>query len=242
MCLRGSVPFFNRLLCGPMNVSVIIPALDEAARIRESIDRAWVAGADEVIVVDGGSRDGTADIAAAARCELVASRRGRARQQNAGAARATGGVLLFLHADNWLAAGAVDQVRRVLGDSRGAWGAFRQRIEAAGIGYRLLELSNWLRAACVRRPYGDQGIFVRRAAFEAVGGFPDVPLMEDVLLAKRLAALGRPRLLRGPLYVSARRWQARGVVRQTLQNWSLLARARLGARLDELAAEYEGRE
>lgn len=225
-----------------MRVSVIIPALDEAARIRQSIDRAWRAGADEVIVVDGGSRDGTADIAAATRCALVESPRGRARQQNAGAARATGNVLLFLHADNWLAAGAVDQIRRVLGDSRVAWGAFRQRIEAPGFAYRLLELGNWLRAACARRPYGDQGIFVRRTAFESVGRFPDVPLLEDVLLAGRLAKIGRPRVLRGPLYVSARRWRTRGIVWQTLHNWSLIARARLGTPLERLAAEYERRE
>jgi rSAM/selenodomain-associated transferase 2 len=221
-----------------MKVSIIIPALNEQAIVAEAIERAWRAGGDEVIVVDGGSTDGTAARAAAEHCVLVASERGRARQQNAGAERATGDVLLFLHADNWLAEGGVEQIRRVLADRRVAFGCFRQRIEARGVAYRLLELGNLLRAACLRRPYGDQGIFVRREVFEAVGGFADVPLMEDVLLSKRLARNVRPRVLRGPLHVSPRRWQRHGVVGQTLQNWWLLLRAKRGAPLDRLAAEY----
>ncbi|MEX2185247.1 MAG: TIGR04283 family arsenosugar biosynthesis glycosyltransferase [Pirellulales bacterium] len=221
-----------------MKVSVIIPALDEGLRIAQAIKRAWQAGGDEVIVVDGGSSDDTARQAAAANCQLVSSPRGRARQQNAGAAHASGDVLLFLHADNWLPAGGVDQIRRAMADPRVAFGGFRQRIEAVGIAYRLLEIGNLLRAACLRRPYGDQGIFVRRGLFEAVDGFPDVPLMEDVLLAKRLARQARPRVLRGPIFVSPRRWQRRGILPQTLHNWSLLLRAKCGVPLHRLAAEY----
>ncbi len=221
-----------------MKVSIIIPALNEGPRIVAAIERAWQAGGDEVIVVDGGSSDDTTGQAAAARCELVISPRGRARQQNAGAARATGDVLLFLHADNWLVAGGVDQIRRSLADPRVTFGCFRQRIEAAGVAYRLLEIGNLLRAACLRRPYGDQGIFVRRDVFAAVGGFADVPLMEDVLLAKSLVRRARPRVLRGPLYISPRRWQQRGIVRQTRHNWSLLLRAKCGVPLEQLAEEY----
>lgn len=224
-----------------MNVSIIIPVLNEAPLVAHAIDRAWRSGGDEVIVVDGGSTDATASIAAAANCRLVASPRGRAAQQNAGAARAAGDVLLFLHADNWLAEGGVDQIRRALADPRVVFGCFRQRIEARGFAYRLLELGNFLRAACACRPYGDQGIFIRRQVFEAVGGFPDVPLMEDVLLAKRLARSTRPRVLRGPIHVDPRRWRQRGIVRQTLHNWSLLLRAKCGVPLARLAAEYSSR-
>ncbi len=221
-----------------MNVSIIIPALNEAGRIESAITRAWSAGADQVIVVDGGSDDETCQIASALRCLLLNSQPGRARQQNAGALQASGEVLLFLHADNWLAEGAVEQVRELLSDTAVQCGAFRQAIQATGMRYRLLEWGNAWRVRWRGLPYGDQGIFIRRAPFFAAGCFPDVPLMEDLILMRDLRTSSRPRLLVGPIQVDARRWQQHGVLRQTLRNWWLVRSYDRGVSLDQLATYY----
>jgi rSAM/selenodomain-associated transferase 2 len=219
-------------------VSIVIPALNEAAIIGRSVTSALATGPHEVIVADGGSGDDTASLARAAGARVVDSARGRAVQQNVGARAASGDILLFLHADTRLAEEGVRQIEAALADARVGCGAFRQTIEAAGWLYRLLERGNGWRAARRGLPYGDQGIFVRRALFEEIGGFPELRLMEDVFLLRRLRQRTWPVLLPGPLYVSARRWQRRGVVRQTLRNWILLGSARLGIHPDRLARFY----
>ncbi len=221
-----------------MNVSVIIPAFNEAALIGESVRCAWEAGANEVLVADGGSTDETAKIAQTLDCRCLVSERGRAIQQNSAAARASGDVLLFLHADNWLAAGAIGQIRTALAGSRVTHGAFRQQIEARGIGYRALEWGNAQRVHWLGLPYGDQGIFMRREVFVESTGFPEVRLMEDLLLAKQLRRRSWPVLLAGPLHVHARRWQQHGILRQTFRNWSLLTAYKLGVSPNRLAEFY----
>jgi rSAM/selenodomain-associated transferase 2 len=219
-------------------VSIVIPALNEAALIADSVTSALATGPHEVIVADGGSSDDTASLARAAGAIVVSCLPGRAAQQNAGARAACGDVLLFLHADTRLAAGGLSQIDAALAHVHIGCGAFRQAIQAKGWPYRLLEHGNAWRAAHRGLPYGDQGIFVRRGLFEEVGGFPNVQLMEDVLLMRRLRRHTRPVLLPGPLYVSARRWLRRGVICQTLRNWTLLAAARLGVHPDRLARYY----
>jgi rSAM/selenodomain-associated transferase 2 len=221
-----------------MAVSVIIPTLNEAAIVAQSVALALAMQPLEVIVADGGSSDATVALAEAAGAIIVLAPRGRAKQQNAAARVAAGDTLLFLHADTHLPDDGVRQIESALADQHVGYGAFRQTIEAAGWLYRLLEHGNAWRAAQRGLPYGDQGIFVRRGLFDEVGGFPELGLMEDVFLMRRLRRLARPVLLPGPLYVSARRWQRRGVVRQTLRNWSLLAGARLGVHPDLLARFY----
>ncbi len=220
------------------SVSVVIPALNEGERISASVALAWKLAPREVIVVDGGSVDGTAEMARSAGAQVCSSPAGRARQLNLGASRAAGECLLFLHADTWLAADGLSQIAEALADPHAQCGAFRQRIEAEGRRYRWLERGNAWRVRRRGLPYGDQGIFMRRALFESLGGFPEVRLMEDVLLMKRVRRRVWPVLLPGPLYVSARRWQRYGVIRQTARNWLLLAAAAAGVHPDRLAAFY----
>lgn len=221
-----------------MKTSIIIPILNESTHAAGAVRRAWETGPHEVIVVDGGSGDDTAQLAREAGACVLASPPGRAIQQNHAARIATGDVLLFLHADTWLPPDGLRQIEQALTDDAVGCGAFCQHIEADGMAYRLLERGNAWRVRYRGMAYGDQGIFVRRALFEDLGGFPEVRLMEDVLLMKRLRRRAWPVLLPGPLCVSARRWQRHGVARQTARNWLLLAAARCGVPPDRLARFY----
>lgn len=221
-----------------MKLSVIIPALNEAANIRRAVESAWQAGASEVLVADGGSTDETPQIASSLDCQLIATARGRWLQQNEAARLAGGDVLLFLHADGALADGVANQIERALTKPQVLHGALRQQIEAPGIGYRLLERGNVARVRLLGLPYGDQAIFVRRGTFEKLGLFPEVPLLEDLILMQRLRQKAWPVLLPGPVFVNPRRWQTRGIVRQTLRNWGIVAAYSLGVSPNYLAAGY----
>jgi rSAM/selenodomain-associated transferase 2 len=207
--------------------SVIVPVLDEEARIGACLEALTAArGAQEleVLVVDGGSTDGTVERAQAVPgVTVLAGPRGRARQLNRGASRARGDVLLFLHADSRLAPGALDAAAAALArDPAAPGGAFRMAVDAPGLAFRVVE---WLSHARLRATgviCGDQGLFVRAAAFRALGGFPDQPLMEDVAFSRRMATLGAPLILAAtPIVSSARRFQVDGVARRTLGNWAI---------------------
>ncbi len=221
-----------------MEMSVIVPAVNEESRVAGAVSSAWAAGAVEVIVVDGGSCDETCRLAVEAGARLISSRPGRALQQNAGARATRGDVLLFLHADCRLPVDAGKQVEEALDDTSVVGGAFCQAIDARGRLFRWLERGNAWRAGRRQVPYGDQGVFVRRNCFEAVGGFPEVPLMDDVMLARKLRRVGRLAVVRGPLQVDARRWRQRGLIRQTLLNWCLLVAWTCGVSPDRLAEFY----
>lgn len=220
-----------------MQISVVIPTLNEAAQISECIARTRQLSPHEIVVVDGGSEDDTRARAAAAD-QVLESVPGRAAQQNCGAAACSGDVLVFLHADSWFDPDAFEHLARALEDPRVIGGGFRQRIGAPGLGYRLLEKGNTLRARWPGWIYGDQGIFVRRTVFEELGGFPDLPLMEDLYFSKQLRRAGRVVILPARIHTSARRWQRRGLLRQTLQNWRLIALAHAGVPIGRLAAAY----
>lgn len=222
-----------------MQLSVVIPTLDEASCIARTIRSAWGLRPIEVIVSDGHSSDGTCDIARTEGAVVVESERGRGTQLNVGVQRAAGDVLLFLHSDTWLLPTSRGQMDAALADDRIVGGAFRQQIENPRLIFRWLERGNALRVRWLRLPYGDQGIFLRRSAFDALGGFPDVRLMEDVLLMREIRRRNWPiRLLDGPIHVDPRRWIERGVVRQTLRNWCLLAGLQLGVPPNRLADWY----
>lgn len=217
-----------------MRVAAVIPALDEAAQIAEAIAAARNAGADEVIVADGGSADATVARARAAGADRVLTTfRGRGLQMRAGAAAASGEVLWFLHADARAPAGAADAICAALRGG-GSWGAFRVRHEPSGALIRIADRRSHRSAL----PYGDQGVFVTRAALDAVGGVPEQPLMEDLELARRLRAHGGPPArLALELIVSSRRWQARPL-RTTLCWWSFPLLYRLGVAPERLARWY----
>ena len=222
-----------------MKISVIIPALNEAASIVRAVTSAQESGADEVIVADGGSTDEVCHLAELCGAQVDSSSPGRAVQQNAGARAATGDVLLFLHADNWLGKDAISQVRSAISRKKDKLcGAFQQKIEAAPFIYRLLERGNAERVRWLGLPYGDQAIFVTRELFNQVGGFPEEVFLEDVLLMQRLRRCSWPVLLPGPVHVSPRRWEQRGVLRQTFRNWIILAAHSLGASPRQLAEWY----
>jgi rSAM/selenodomain-associated transferase 2 len=224
---------------GRVSVSVIIPTLDESSTIVSCLGHLAGQGADEVIVADADSPDGTARLAQAAGAMVVRSPRGRGVQQNRGAALASGDVLLFLHADCRLEPGSISCLRRVVGRRPFVpGGCFRMRVDAREPSFRSIDAAAHLRAGVLGLPYGDQGIFVPRWAFDRVGGFPELPLMEDVHLALRLRKLGRVALLPRRIFVSPRRWQRHGILGQSLRNWALTAAAAAGVRSDHLARFY----
>lgn len=196
-----------------MRLSVIVPVLDEAAQVTAAVaSLAALDGPPEVVVVDGGSRDDTVALARAAGAHRVLETgAGRARQMNAGARAAAGDVLLFLHADVRLPAAAPAHVAAALADPAVPGGAFRTWHVPEGPCPRplvpVLHLAD-LRSRYTRLPYGDQALFVRRAAFDALGGFPELPLMEDLAFSRRLRSLGELARVPASVTVSARRFQA----------------------------------
>ena len=223
----------------PHRVSAVIPALDEAGSIGAVVADART-HADEVIVVDGGSGDGTAALAAAAGAIVVDAPRGRAVQMNAGAALARGDVLLFLHADCRLPADAGRAVREAIG--RGArWGRFDVRLDSPRLALAVVGAMMNLRSRLTGIATGDQAIFVDRALWEALGGYAPIPLMEDVELCGRARRVARCACLDDRVTVSARRWERRGVVRTVLEMWAWRAAYALGVSPATLHRLYYGR-
>lgn len=220
-----------------MGFSVIIPTLNEATCLGETLQLLRRQEPHEVIVVDGGSTDGTCSLAGAADMVLQGLR-GRAVQMNAGAARATGEVLLFLHADCSLEAGALEEAERCLRAPAVAGGCFRMRVQAPGLLYRSIDACATARVRLTGLVYGDQGLFLRRDCFRRLGGFPSLRLMEDLFLSRELRRHGRIVVASRRIFVSPRRWQKAGVVRQSLRNWTLTALAAGGAHPDHLARFY----
>jgi rSAM/selenodomain-associated transferase 2/rSAM/selenodomain-associated transferase 1 len=223
-------------------MSIIIPALDEAGRIATTIAAARAGEPHEILLVDGGSTDDTVQCARDAGATVANSAPGRARQMNAGAALATGSVLLFLHADTQLPRDYVTAASSALQPPAVAAGAFRFRVDADFAGRRIVEWTTNLRSRWGQMPYGDQAIFVRRPVFEEVGGFADLPIMEDYDLARRLSRRGRIVTIRQAVTTSARRWCRLGALRTTLINQMILAGFLLRVSPHRLARLYRREE
>ena len=223
-----------------MKISIVVPTLDEAGAIEATLAAARPAreaGA-EIVVADGGSRDATRALAARLADRVIEAPRGRAAQMNAGARAASGDVLLFLHADTLLPSNARDAIASAIASGR-EWGRFDVAIAGADallpvVAALMNARSRWTGVAT-----GDQAMFASRAAFEAVGGFAEIPLMEDVALSKALRARSRPACLRERVVTSGRRWERGGTLRTIVLMWRLRMAYALGADPRGLARRYD---
>lgn len=216
---RARVAVAAEPLPDPLAVSIVIPVLNEAGCLDQSLKRLFasplVEEGCEVIVCDGGSHDGSLEIARRHDCRVLAATPGRAEQMNRGAEIAQGQLLLFLHADSELPA----DLRQLPKDAD--WGFFRLQLDHPARVFRLIESAINLRSRITRVAGGDQGLFFRRDFFERLGAFPTIPLMEDVAICKSARCLAPPLVIQSPVKTSSRRWQQRGVVKTILLMWSL---------------------
>lgn len=203
-------------------ISVIVPALNEQDCLAATLDALVLSPGDELIVVDAGSTDDTPSIARRYTSRLYQGPRGRARQMNHGARQARGDILLFLHADTLLPADGLEAARRVLQQPGAVGGAFRLRIVPATLALRLVAWGANLRSRFGGLPYGDQALFVSRHAFEELGGYDDVPFMEDIRLVQALRRRGRLIIVPRAVATSGRRWQRDGVLFTTARNLVLM--------------------
>jgi rSAM/selenodomain-associated transferase 2 len=220
-----------------VSVSVIIPTLNEENCLAETLEDLRRQQPHEILVVDGGSSDATVARAASAD-RVFQGPRGRALQMNLGASQARGDVLLFFHADCSLEEGALAAAEQCL-DQRGVVaGCFHMQVRSGDLVYRLIDACATARVRWTGLIYGDQGLFVKKELFQRVGGYPCVGLMEDVFLSKILRRQGRVAMAARRIFVSPRRWQRQGVIRQTFRNWTLTALAAGGVHPDRLAGLY----
>jgi len=217
-------------------VSVIIPTLNEERRIAATIDAAFAAGAAEVIVSDGGSNDATHSIAREHGARVINEATMRSRQLNRGAAGASHEHLIFLHADTLLPPDAAYLVVRAL--ERSIFGGFRLRFAEEAMKLRVAAAMINVRTFVTRAPWGDQAQFIRRETFERIGGYRELPIMEDYELAARMKRMGKTIVLPQKVTTSGRRFLDKGVLRTAFINWSIITRYRFGASTDDLAALY----
>ncbi|MBI2986520.1 MAG: TIGR04283 family arsenosugar biosynthesis glycosyltransferase [Deltaproteobacteria bacterium] len=204
-----------------MRVSIIIPVLNEESAIASTLEALRPFAMEEIIVVDGGSTDRTREIVAARNAVLGISPRGRAKQMNRGARVAQGDVLLFLHADTQLPPSAMADIRSALEDPQCVGGRFDVALDGQGWIFKFIGNMISLRSRLSKVATGDQAIFVRRRIFKELGGFPDIPLMEDIAFCRMLKKSGRVACLRSRVVTSARRWEKEGIWRTILKMWAL---------------------
>jgi len=223
-------------------ISVIIPAIDEKIFIRQTVRSALAGKNVEVIVADGGSIDGTRELSASLGARVVPTHKGRAAQMNEGVGHALGDILLFVHADSVLPRGYDDAIRSALADSDVAAGAFSLSFHEGDFVMDLIAFGANLRSRYLKLPYGDQGFFVRKGTFYNAGGFPEVPIMEDVAFIRTMKKKGRVVILHSKVSTSSRRFQAVSPFRTWVLNQLAMVGFFLGMPLDDLAVLYRGRE
>ena len=223
-----------------MNISVIIPVLNEACSIQSFLkDHQWMRQAGhEIIVVDGGSVDQTAELTKNLCDQLLYSKKGRALQMNSGASAANGSALLFLHADTELPANADQLIIDALSNDKKAWGRFDVKLSGNSLWFRIIERMMNLRSRITGIATGDQAIFVRAETFSQLNGFENIPLMEDISLTKRLKKVSFPICLRSKVITSSRRWEDNGVWKTIFLMWKLRFAYYLGQDPNVLVRKY----
>ncbi len=226
-----------------MKISIIIPVLNEAALIVQTLStlQALRAAGHELIVVDGGSSDDTIALSEPLADQIVRCSRGRGRQMNGGAKIARGDILLFLHTDTLLPKGGDQLIIREMEKRRKNWGRFDVRLSGRHFLFRIMELLMNLRSRITCIATGDQAIFVQRKIFETVGGFPEIDLMEDITMSKFLKKYGPPLCLWQRVVTSSRRWQRNGIFQTILLMWFLRLAYFYKADPKRLARFYESR-
>ncbi|MGF1938237.1 MAG: TIGR04283 family arsenosugar biosynthesis glycosyltransferase [Nostoc sp. ChiQUE02] len=223
---------------GAAKISIIIPAINEAGNIKEAIATTQQSINIEVILVDAGSKDGTVEIAQSLGVKVISSSLGRAVQMNVGALAASGEILLFLHADTRLPTGFDEMIRTALQQPGTVAGAFKLRIDASLLSLRWVEWGVNLRSHFYQMPYGDQAIFLTKEVFQQIGGFPELPIMEDFELMRRLKSIGRVVIIPTPVVTSARRWLQKGVFKTTLLNQIVIIAYLLGVSPERIRRWY----
>jgi rSAM/selenodomain-associated transferase 2 len=221
-----------------MGISVVVPILNEEGTIAATLRALTQLKPDELILVDGGSSDGTRAICRQFGVEVLTSPRGRAAQMNYGARRATGDVLLFLHADTRLPPTAFNDIRDALSDPHFVGGRFDIQLDGDHWMLRVIGAMISLRSRLSKVGTGDQGIFVRREVFQRMGGFQEIPLMEDIALCRALKRVGEVACLRSKVITSARRWEIDGVWRTIIRMWALKSLYLMGVSPHRLKQYY----
>ena len=223
-----------------MRISIIVPALNEADNIVSTLDgqKPFRKDGNEVIVVDGDSKDETVRLARSMADKIIKSSPGRPQQMNVGAKQASGDVLWFLHADTLVPDNAVQQIQHALENNKYQWGRFDIRLSGRQLQLRIVESLMNLRSRITGIATGDQGIFVRREVFESIGGFANIPLMEDLEISRRLKKHSRPCCLDTKLITSSRLGEERGILRTILLMWRLRLAYFLGVKPEKLVNHY----
>lgn len=221
-----------------LSIAVIVPLLNEKQRLPALIDMLKSLEADEVVLIDGGSGDGSDELLAASSLNWCTSRQGRAVQMNCGAAQSTSDILLFIHADTLVSSTHLSAVREAMKEESVVGGRFDLRLSGNHPSFRLIEWFINVRSRLSRINTGDQCQFIRRRAFERMGGFPEQPLMEDVEFSKRLKRAGRIACLREKVTTSSRRWEQNGILKTVLLMWKLRLSYWLGVSPERLATIY----
>ena len=217
-----------------------MPILNEANGIEQTLYglQPFRAEGHEVIIVDGGSRDGSVQLSIPIADRVITAQRGRSRQMNAGAEMANGDILLFLHGDTFLPREATRKIMDGMKEKGRSWGRFDVRLSGKQPILRAVEYLMNLRSRLTSIATGDQAIFVRRELFESIGGFPNIDLMEDIAMSKILKLYGRPLCLQEQVLTSSRRWESNGMIRTVLRMWYLRLAYFMGADPNHLARMY----
>ena len=222
-----------------MFVSIIIPVLNEESSIKDLLHQlqTYRQQGHEVIVVDGGSNDNTCSISKPLSDKVITSESGRALQMNNGAAHSENDILWFLHADTLIFDKSVEQVQQAL--NKNDWGRFNVKLSGSHILFRLIEKMMNVRSCLTGIATGDQGIFVKKYVFNAVNGYPNILLMEDIEISKKLKLISRPICIKEKLTTSSRRWEEKGILSTVLLMWKFRLLYWLGVSADKLAVQYK---